>query len=220
MASQAAQAAGWHAGQPVLATGQPLKEAEAAMVLLHGRGGGARDIMALAGHWAKPGFAFLAPEAAGNTWYPYSFLAPLDRNEPELSSALSAVGGVLEQVEAAGVPLERTIVLGFSQGACLALEFAARNARRYGGVVGLSGGLVGPDGTPRTYPGSLAGTPVFLGCSDIDPHIPKERVTESARVLQDLGAAVTARIYPNLGHIVNQDEINFVRSLMDSVARA
>jgi len=189
------------------------------MVMVHGRGASAESILDLAVELHQPGFAYLAPQAAGDTWYPYSFLAPLANNEPGLSSGLAAIANVLAQVAQAGIPLERTMLLGFSQGACLALEFVARNARRYGGVAGLSGGLIGPDGTPRDYPGSLAGTPVFLGCSDVDFHIPKERVQLSAEVLQRLGGQVTMRLYPGMGHTVNQDEIDFVRGLMAALVR-
>ena len=186
--------AGPHQNQPVLAAGQPLDRAAAAMVLVHGRGATAQGILSLAEELAHPGFAYLAPQAAGNSWYPLSFLAPIERNEPHLSSALAALSAVLETLGEAGIPPERTLLVGFSQGACLALEFVARHAQRFGGVVGLSGGLIGPPGTPRDYPGSLGGTPVFLGCSDVDPHIPKERVIESAEILQHLGADVTVRL--------------------------
>lgn len=205
---------GPHQGQPIMTAGEPLNRARAAMVMVHGRGASAESILDLAVELHQPGFAYLAPQAAGDTWYPYSFLAPLARNEPGISSGLAAIANVLAQVAQAGIPLERTMLLGFSQGACLALEFVARNARRYGGVAGLSGGLIGPDGTPRDYPGSLAGTPVFLGCSDVDFHIPKERVELSAQVLQRLGANVTMRLYPGMGHTVNQDEIDFVQGMM------
>jgi predicted esterase len=140
----------------------------------------------------------------------------MERNEPWLSSALEQLGALVAHVEAAGVPAERIVLLGFSQGACLATEFAARNARRYGGVVAFSGGLIGPPGTPRDYSGSFAGTPVFLGCSDRDPHIPRERVDESAAVLERLGAAVTERIYPAMGHTVNEDEIEAARGILAS----
>jgi phospholipase/carboxylesterase len=197
-----------------MTAGEPLNRARAAMVMVHGRGASAESILDLAVELHQPGFAYLAPQAAGDTWYPYSFLAPLARNEPGISSGLAAIANVLAQVAQAGIPLERTMLLGFSQGACLALEFVARNARRYGGVAGLSGGLIGPDGTPRDYPGSLAGTPVFLGCSDVDFHIPKGRVELSAQVLQRLGANVTMRLYPGMGHTVNQDEIDFVQGMM------
>jgi len=203
-----------HQGQPVLAAGAKLSDARAAMVLVHGRGATAESILTLVPELEQPGFAYLAPQAAANTWYPYPFTAPLGYNEPYLSSALARLGELLEHIAAAGIPPERTILLGFSQGACLASEYAARNARRYGGIVGLSGGLIGPDGTPRDYPGSLEGTPVFLGCSDVDPHIPAARVDHSADVLRRLGGDVTERLYPGMGHTVNEDEIAFVRGLM------
>ena len=206
-----------HQGQPVVAAGAPLDQAQGAMILVHGRGATAESILTLAPEFARSDWAYLAPQAAGNTWYPYSFLAPIDQNEPGISSGLTAVADLLAQVTAAGIPPERVILLGFSQGACLALEFAARHARRYGGVVGFSGGLIGPDGTPRNYAGSLAGTPVFLGCSDVDFHIPKKRVEESTAVLQQLGGEVTMRLYPGMGHTVNQDEIEFVLELMRSL---
>jgi predicted esterase len=198
----------------------PLEQARAAMLCIHGRGASAADILALAAELNRPGFAFLAPQAAGNTWYPNRFLAPLERNEPWLSSALAVVAATLDRVGAAGIPPERAVLLGFSQGACLALEFAARNARHYGGVVGLSGGLIGPDGTQWDYPGSLAGTPVFLGCSDADFHVPKERVQESAGVLRRLGGEVTLRLYANMGHEVNADEIEFVQGMTEGVAKS
>lgn len=211
-------ATGPHAGQPVLRAGEPLESARAALVLLHGRGASAADILAFGQEVAGADVALLAPEAAGNTWYPYSFLAPLERNEPWLSSALSFVRATVATVEAAGIPAARTMLLGFSQGGCLALEFAARNARRYGGIVGLSSGLIGPDGTPRDYPGSLDGTPVFLGCSDVDLHIPAARVRETADSLTRLGANVTMRLYPGMGHIVNEDELATVRAMVAHLA--
>ena len=187
------------------------------MLLVHGRGARAEDILSLVYEFDQPGFAYLAPEAAGNTWYPNRFLVPIEENEPWLSSALGFVRNVLGEIVNAGSPYERILLLGFSQGACLTLEFAARNARRYGGVVGLSGALIGPDDTPREYAGSLAGTPVFLGCSDVDFHVPKERVEETADVLRRLEADVTERLYPNMGHTVNQDEIDFVRGMMQKL---
>ena len=209
-----------HGGQPVLTAGEPLGRARAALVLLHGRGAGAADILALAGELAPPGYASLAPQAAGHTWYPYSFLMPIERNEPHLSSALAAVEAVLARVAGAGIPPERTALLGFSQGACLALEFAARHARRYGGVIAFSGGLIGPDGTPRDYPGTLDGTPVFIGGSDVDAHIPLARMEESARVLERLGAAVDLRIYRGMGLTVNADELAAARAILAALARS
>ena len=208
---------GPHQGQPIRMSGEPLNRARAAMLMVHGRGATAEDILSLANELNQPGFAYLAPQAAGNTWYPNRFLVPLAENEPWLSSALSFVGDVFAQIVNAGIPPERIMPLGFSQGACLTLEFAARNTRRYGGIVGLSGALIGPDDTPRDYKGALEGTPVFLGCSDVDFHVPKERVDETAEVMQKLGGNVTKRLYPNMDHSVNQDEINFVRGMMQSL---
>ena len=205
-----------HAGQPVVATGTPLGEARVAMIMIHGRGASAQSILSLAPALAADGVAFVAPQASGGTWYPYGFMSPMERNEPGIGSGMRTIARVLAAVESAGVPAERTILLGFSQGACLATEFAARHARRYGGVAGLSGGLIGPDGTPRDYAGSLDGTPVFLGCSDVDGHIPAARVRESAEVLARLGGDVDMRLYPGMGHLVNEDEIEAVRAIVAS----
>lgn len=208
---------GPHQGQPIRMAGEPISRARAAMLMVHGRGASADDILSLVNEFDQPGFAYLAPQAAGNTWYPNRFLAPLEDNEPWLSSALAFVGEVLDEIVNAGVPTKRIILLGFSQGACLTLEFAARNAQRYGGLVGLSGALIGPDDTPRDYSGALAGTPAFLGCSDVDFHVPKERVQQTAEVLKQLDGEVTFRLYPNMDHTVNQDEIDFVRGMMQSL---
>ena len=205
---------GPHQGQPVLTAGEPLERAKAAMIMIHGRGASAEDILSLAGEVNQPGFAYLAPQAAAYTWYPNSFLAPIASNEPGISSGLAAIATLFERLTDAGIGPDRTILLGFSQGACLSLEYASRNARRYGGVAGLSGGLIGPDGTPHDYPGSLQETPIFLGCSDRDMHIPKERVLFSAEFLQQQGGTVTARLYPNMGHTVNDDELEAVRAMM------
>jgi predicted esterase len=188
------------------------------MVMIHGRGATAESILTLVQAIDTPGFAYLAPQAAGNTWYPNSFLSPIPSNEPGITSGLAAIADLMARILAAAIPPERTMLLGFSQGACLALEYAARHARRYGGIAGLSGGLIGPDGTPRDYTGSFDHTPVFLGCSDVDFHIPVERVHETARVLKKMGASVTTRLYPGMGHIVNDDEVNAVREMMLSVA--
>lgn len=203
-----------HGAERVAHLGAPLGEARAAMILVHGRGASAESILDLARVLLQPGYAFLAPQAHGNQWYPNRFMAPIPSNEPGISSGLRKIDTVLADLARAGIPAERVILLGFSQGACLTLEFAARHARRYGGVVGLSGGLIGPDGTPRDYPGSLDGTPVFLGCSDVDSHIPEPRVRESGAILQHLGAHVDLRIYPGMGHTVVEDEIEAVRGMM------
>jgi phospholipase/carboxylesterase len=203
-----------HQGQPVLTAGAPLDQAQAAMILVHSRGATAESILTLTQEVDQLGFAYLAPQAAGNTWYPYSFMSPLTDNEPHLSSALATLAALVDQLAEAGFPSEKVMLVGFSQGDCLSLEFVARHARRYGGVAGLSGGLIGPDDTPRDYAGSLDGTPIFLGCSDADFHIPKERVHHSAEVLRKLGGKVTERLYPGMGHTVNEDELEFVRGMM------
>jgi predicted esterase len=208
---------GPHQGQPVFRAGQSLERARVALVLAHGRGATARDILTLTDALERPDCAYLAPQAAGNSWYPNSFLAPLASNEPALSSALQAIADTLALVEIVGIPPERTLLAGFSQGACLTLEYVARHARRYGGIAGFSGGLIGPAGTPRDYAGSLAGTPIFLGCSDMDPHIPATRVEDSAQVLRHLGAEVTVRLYPGMGHTVNEDERGWLRTLLDAL---
>src|SRR5438093_10560324 len=203
-------------GQRVLQAGEPLTAARAAMVLLHGRGASAEDIMTLAAEVERPGWAYLAPQASGNAWYPNPFTAPLESNEPYLSAALDMVSKLVERVEA-HVPAQRIILLGFSQGACLTLEWAARNARRYGAVVGLSGGLIGRDGTPRDYPGTFDATPLFLGCSDVDPHIPMRRVVETGEVLKGMGADVTVRFYPGMAHTVSVEELDQVLALVESI---
>jgi predicted esterase len=208
---------GLHQGQALHRAGEPLGSARAAMVLVHGRGASAADIMTVGAELMQPGFAYLAPQAAGGAWYPYPFTAPIENNEPYLSSALEVLASLSTTIEAT-IPAERIVWLGFSQGACLALEFAARHARRYGAVVGLSGGLIGPNGTPRDYSGDFAGTPTFLGCSDIDPHIPKERVIETGAVLERMGAAVTLRLYPGMGHTVSADEIRSVNEMIAPLA--
>lgn len=206
-----------HLSQPLALAGEPLERARAAMIMLHGRGATAQDILTLTASLDGSGFAYLAPQAAGNAWYPNNFRMPLADNEPFLSSALSMIASLLDQLAQAGISAEHTILLGFSQGACLTLEYAARNARRYGGIVGLSGGLIGPDDTPRNYPGSLAGTPVFLGCSDIDPYIPKAQVEEAAAVMKQSGGNVTMRLYPRMDHTVNLDELRSVQKMMDAL---
>ena len=205
---------GPHHGQPVLAAGADLAAAPAAGVLLHGRGATALSILDLGGALAMPDVAWLAPQARGNTWYPNRFLAPIASNEPWLSSALDAVGDVVSQINDAGVPSSRVVLIGFSQGACLALEALARRPTLAGGGVALSGGLIGPPGTVWPDHGRLDGVPIFLGCSDVDFHIPKERVLESADVLRARGADVTAVLYPGMDHTVNDDELAHARAVL------
>jgi predicted esterase len=209
-----------HEGQVVLRGGAPLGQAAAALILIHGRGASAEDIYSLGEEVSRgdPAVALLAPQAAGNAWYPQRFLAPLGLNEPQLSSALGVIAGLVAEAAQAGPGYEGVVLLGFSQGACLALEFAARNSRRYGGVVGLSGALIGPPGAPRSLKGSLCGTPVYLGCSDRDAHIPLASVEESAAILERHGARVTTSIFPGMGHTVNAEELDAVRRIVRGLA--
>ena len=187
------------------------------MIMVHGRGAGPENILELAGLLAHPDFTYLAPSASGGTWYPYSFMAEREKNEPGITSGLGAIDHLVGEVTGRGIPLERVVLLGFSQGACLASTYAARHAARFGAVIVLSGGLIGPPGTAWDYPGSFGGTPVFLGCSDVDAHVPAARVQESADVFRRMGAEVTARIYPGMGHLVNEDELAFTRELIAGV---
>jgi predicted esterase len=203
-----------HAAEPVLRHGPDPSAARLAVILVHGRGDSAAGILGLADHFDLADVAWLAPQAAGHAWYPYSFLAPMDQNQPGLDSGLRRIGGLVAALGTDGVPPARIVLMGFSQGACLVQEYAARHAQRYAALIGLSGGLIGPPGTPRDYAGSLEGTPVFLGCSDIDSHIPVERVHESAEVFRRMGAAVDERIYPGMGHTVNRDELDAVSRLL------
>lgn len=203
-----------HKDQPVSHAGVSLNEATTAMVLLHGRGATAHGILDLARVLTLEGMAYFAPQAASNTWYPYRFIAPIEQNEPYLSSALEKIDQVIAHIKTAGIPEDKIVLGGFSQGACLAAEYVARNPSRYGGLLVFSGGLIGPIGQLPQYSGSLDGTPVFLGCSDIDAHIPLERVNESADILEQLGGAVTKRIYSGMGHTINTEEIREAQSLL------
>jgi predicted esterase len=209
----------YHQNQPILTAGVPLNQARAAMIMLHGRGAMAESILSLANEFDVNGFAYLAPQAANNAWYPYRFLEPIERNEPWLSSALQAIDDLIAYVIAASIPAKRILLLGFSQGACLTLEYAACHAQRYGGLAGLSGGLIGPEIAPQRYAGSFDDTPIFLGCSDVDFHIPLDRVHDSAQALRQLGGDVTERIYPGMDHTVNQSEVDFVNQLLQEVSR-
>jgi len=203
-----------HAHQPVLSAGPVPESADATMILLHGRGASADDILGVYGALGMPNVAALAPEAAGHTWYPYSFLVPLGANQPYLDSALDRIESLVNDLLARNIPSHRIVLLGFSQGACLTTEFVARHPRRYGAAIAFTGGLIGPDGTPRNYPGSLDGTPVFLGASDPDPHVPFSRVQETKTVLARMGAAVQLRGYPGMPHTINDDELDAARTLL------
>ncbi len=206
-----------HDGQPVVSQGAPLGEGRGVVIMVHGRGASPQNILDLVPALDRPDLTYLAPAAADHSWYPFSFLTEIAKNEPFLSSALTRIGSVVDDVLTRGVHYRQIVLLGFSQGACLAGEFACRHAVRYGGVVMFSGGLIGPPGTVWRPGGDFEGTPVFLGCSDRDAHIPKARVDESAAVFEQMGATVTERIYPGMGHLVNADEIAFAQSILDAL---
>jgi len=208
-----------HEHQPVVTAGVPLgASTRVAVIAVHGRGAAPANILDLVPRLAREGVTYLAPAAAGGTWYPYSFMAEVQRNEPGLSSGLDVLGTLVDEVVSGGVPRSRIVLLGFSQGACLTSEFAVRHADRFGGIVVFSGGLIGAPGTTWNYGGSFAGTPVFLGCSDVDSHVPKARVDESAAVFRQMGADVVERIYPGMGHLVSDDEIAMAQEILDRAA--
>lgn len=207
-----------HAGQPVLTAGEPIESARAVAIMMHGRGASAEDILSLVPYLTVEGMTYLAPQAAGGAWYPYSFLAPLDDNEPGLSSALSVIDGLIAHVMTSGIAANQIVLMGFSQGACLAAEYAARHPQRFGGVVAFSGGVIGPPNHSFDYSGDLAETPVFVGCSDVDPHIPLDRVEQTANLLGTLGANVDKRIYPGMPHTIIEDEISAAQAILKSAA--
>ncbi|RPD47338.1 alpha/beta hydrolase [Paracnuella aquatica] len=184
------------------------------LIMLHGRGGSAADILSLAAYLDVEDFALVAPEATGNTWYPYSFLAPPAQNEPWLSSALELLDELVTDLYQKGVEPENLYFLGFSQGACLTLEFVARNAERYGGVVAFTGGLIGDQVYAENYDGDFVNTPIFIGTSNPDPHVPLERVQATTSILKELGANVTEKVYPGMGHTISQDEIDWANKLV------
>jgi phospholipase/carboxylesterase len=205
-----------HGDGPVRRFGKPLNEALGAVILLHGRGGSAEDILTLATEFYLPQLVYLAPQAVGNSWYPNSFMAPVAQNEPWLTSALRKVGMTVQMANDAGIPSDRIVIGGFSQGACLATEFVASHPKRYAGLIAFSGGLVGPPGADLRHQGDLAGTPAFFGGGDPDPHVPWQRVQQSATILAEMGAAVTSRRYPNRPHTISREEIDLARGVIDA----
>lgn len=208
-----------HKDTPVFFDGETIEKAKAAVVMVHGRGSSAEEILTIASDLPGEGFLFAAPQAYNNTWYPYSFLYPAEQNEPGISSGIKKIEKVISDLNHKGIDKEKIILLGFSQGACLALEFSARNPWRYGGIAGLSGGLIGQKIFEENYSGNLNYTPVFLGCSNVDPHIPLERVNLTAEIFKKLKGDVNKRIYENMPHTINQDEISFIAHLMDSLIK-
>jgi phospholipase/carboxylesterase len=191
----------------LITAGKDLTTAQQALIMVHGRGGTASDILSLAQYLPVDDFALLAPQAAANSWYPYSFLAPPGDNEPWLTASLGQLQQLLADVRARGITDERIWFLGFSQGACLTLEFVTRQATRYGGIVAFTGGLIGDRVYTENYKGDFNGTPVFIGTSDPDPHVPVQRVRATTKILKDMHAAVTEKIYPGMGHTISSDEI-------------
>jgi len=207
-----------HADQPVHTAGTPLDDASVAVVMIHGRGARAEGFLQLADEIDVDGVAYLAPQAQRGSWYPNRFVDPIESNEPHLTAALGVVADTIERALEAGLDHERIVLMGFSQGACLASEYVARNPRAYGGLVAFSGGLIGPLGMDFDHDGELDGTPAFFGCSDSDPHIPETRVTESADVFERLGATVETRLYEGMGHTIVDDEVEYVVDLLSTLA--
>ena len=206
-----------HGGQPIVIAGAPLDQSHVAAIMVHGRNAAPHDILTLVPQLDRPAVTYLAPGAANNTWYPYSFLTEISKNEPGLSSGLWVIEHIVDDLVARGVRKNHIVLLGFSQGACLTAEFAVRHADRYGGVIVFSGGVIGPPGTTWNHPGAFKDTPIFLGCSDVDAHVPKARVEESASVFERMGAQVTKRLYPGMGHLINDDEIAIAQSVFDQI---
>ena len=194
----------------IVTAGQPLTKATKALIMLHGRGATAEDILGLAREFNVKEYALVAPQATNYTWYPLSFLAPVKQNEPWLTSAIQVVSEIVEDIRSAGIKDENIYFAGFSQGACLTLEFVTRNATRWGGVAAFTGGLIGDSINLGNYRGDFAGTPVFIGTSNPDPHVPVERVNASADVIRKMNAVVTEKVYPGMGHTINREEIEIV----------
>ncbi|HUR20295.1 MAG TPA: dienelactone hydrolase family protein [Vicinamibacterales bacterium] len=219
-----------HGGQPVVETGVALGQAPAVVIMVHGRNAGPANILDLAARFERPKLTYLAPAASGGTWYPFSFMADIASNEPGISSGIAVLSALVRRIEHSGIPTQRIVLAGFSQGACLTSEFAIRHPARYGGVLVFTGGAIGPPGTTWDPPSpaghgapgrgghSFDGTPVFIGCGDRDAHVPEDRARETANVFSRLGADVTLRIYPGMGHVVNDDEIVFAQGVLDAVS--
>lgn len=206
-----------HADQPVHTAGAPLDEASVAVVMIHGRGARADGFLQFADEIDVDGVAYLAPQAERGTWYPNRFIDAMESNEPHLSAALDVVADTVQRAVDGGIDHDHIVLMGFSQGACLASEYVARNPRQYGGLVAFSGGLIGPLGMEFDHEGDLEERPVFFGCSDSDPHIPEERVTESADVFERLGATVETRLYEGMGHTIVDDEVQYVVGLLSDL---
>ncbi len=205
---------GPHQSQQIVTAGATVDQAEVAMILIHGRGASAQSMLMFADEFDTNNIHYRAIQAKGHTWYPRSFMAPKKMNQPGIKSGLQAIHNQISELNEAGIPTKKIMLLGFSQGACLTTEFAARHPQRYGGIIGLSGGLIGDKIDPQNYKGSMEQTPVFLGCSDRDPHIPQERVDLTEEIFQQIGANVTKKIYVGMGHTVNQNEIQHVQDLI------
>jgi predicted esterase len=207
-----------HKDQPTIFEGAELSKAKAGMILIHGRGADAQSILTLTTVLADKNFLYAAPQAKNNSWYPFSFLSPIENNEPGITSGLNKINSTFQYLNEKGISSDKIILTGFSQGACLALEYCSRFPQRLGGVIGLSGGLIGPNGIERKISGSLNSTKIFLGCSDIDPHIPVERVHFTEEHLTQIGGAVTKIIYPGMGHTINDDEIKNIKKIMNELS--
>lgn len=208
---------GPHQESEVYTSGTSVQQAKAAMILVHGRGATAQGILSLTEEFDRPDFHYLAPQAQNNTWYPFSFLEKTEKNEPGISSGMQVLYDSIQSLTEAGIPQNKIILLGFSQGACLVSEFAARHPQKYGGIVILSGGLIGPEVDVKAYSGSLEKTPVFIGSSDFDPHIPQSRIEETAAVLSGLNGSVNKKIYTAMGHSINREEITTIIDMMNQV---
>lgn len=208
---------GPHQQQKPQRYGASLARAKAAMIMIHGRGATAKSMFPLADELAQPDFHYIAPQARHHTWYPHSFLEPKEKNQPGIQSGMQIINDLIESLKNTGIPNENIILLGFSQGACLAQEYIARHPQKLGGVVGLSGGLIGQNVKPEYYKGTLENTPIFIGCGEHDQHVPAERIHLTASVMEQLNGAVNKKIYPNMGHTINKDEIKTIRGIMAKI---